>query len=58
MGGPKRQANHPLAFLLCALFDFHPRISLPIKPDLLLIYSNAGDTLQLVRLGSHSELFG
>ena len=29
-----------------------------IKPDLLLIYSNAGDTLQLVRLGSHSELFG
>ena len=29
-----------------------------IKPGLLLIYSNAGDTLQLVRLGSHSELFG
>ena len=30
-----------------------------IKPDLLLIYCNDGiDTLQLVRLGSHSELFG
>ena len=29
-----------------------------IKPDLLLIYSQGGDnTLRLVRLGSHSELF-
>ena len=30
-----------------------------IKPDLLLIYSKPdADTLRLVRLGSHSELFG
>jgi mRNA interferase YafQ len=30
-----------------------------IKPDLLLIYAKPDDvTLQLVRLGSHSELFG
>lgn len=30
-----------------------------IKPDLLLIYKNVGDDkLTLVRLGSHSELFG
>jgi mRNA interferase YafQ len=30
-----------------------------IRPDLLLIYRKAGDTvLQLARLGSHSELFG
>jgi mRNA interferase YafQ len=30
-----------------------------LKPDLLLIYSMPGkETLQLIRLGSHSELFG
>lgn len=30
-----------------------------IKPDLLLIYKKAGhDRLILVRIGSHSELFG
>lgn len=28
-----------------------------IKPDLLLIYKIEVDTLRLVRLGSHSELF-
>lgn len=28
-----------------------------IKPDLLLIYRKDGKQLQLVRLGSHSELF-
>lgn len=29
-----------------------------IKPDLLLIYKNEGDTvLRLARLGSHSDLF-
>lgn len=32
---------------------------LHIKPDLLLIYSKPDDqTLRLVRLGSHSDLFG
>jgi mRNA interferase YafQ len=29
-----------------------------LKPDLLLIYRKAPETLQLVRMGSHSELFG
>ena len=30
-----------------------------LKPDLLLIYRKSGDDmLRLVRLGSHSELFG
>jgi mRNA interferase YafQ len=30
-----------------------------VKPDLLLIYRKSdSDTLRLVRLGSHSELFG
>jgi mRNA interferase YafQ len=30
-----------------------------VRPDLLLIYRKPDlDTLQLVRLGSHSELFG
>ena len=30
-----------------------------LKPDLLLIYrKSAADVLQLVRMGSHSELFG
>jgi mRNA interferase YafQ len=30
-----------------------------LKPDLLLIYRNPNaEALQLVRLGSHSELFG
>jgi len=29
-----------------------------IKPDLLLIYHADGNMLQLVHLGSHSELFG
>jgi len=31
---------------------------LHLKPDLLLIYRKVGDnTLQLIRIGSHSELF-
>ena len=29
-----------------------------LKPDLLLVYRKPEATLQLVRLGSHSELFG
>jgi mRNA interferase YafQ len=28
-----------------------------IKPDLLLVYRINGDTLELVEIGSHSELF-
>lgn len=29
-----------------------------VKPDLVLIYQKAPGVLRLVRLGSHSELFG
>ncbi len=29
-----------------------------IKPDLVLIYKASKDTLTLIRIGSHSELFG
>lgn len=29
-----------------------------IKPDLVLIYAREDDFLQLVRLGSHAEIFG
>ncbi|WP_353384674.1 type II toxin-antitoxin system mRNA interferase toxin, RelE/StbE family, partial [Acinetobacter schindleri] len=29
-----------------------------VKPDLVLIYAIKNDYLQLVRIGSHSELFG
>ncbi|EGT75123.1 MULTISPECIES: type II toxin-antitoxin system YafQ family toxin [Haemophilus] len=29
-----------------------------VKPDLVLIYGKKEDTLILVRLGSHSEIFG
>ncbi|MFW1786611.1 type II toxin-antitoxin system mRNA interferase toxin, RelE/StbE family, partial [Acinetobacter nosocomialis] len=29
-----------------------------VKPDLVLIYAVREDCLQLVRIGSHSELFG
>lgn len=29
-----------------------------IKPDLLLIYKKRDNCIQLVRIGSHSELFG
>jgi mRNA interferase YafQ len=29
-----------------------------VKPDLVLIYQKAEGVLRLVRLGSHSELFG
>jgi mRNA interferase YafQ len=28
-----------------------------IRPDVLLIYRDTGDTIELVRLGSHAELF-
>lgn len=29
-----------------------------IKPDLLLVHKINGDTLELIDIGSHSELFG
>jgi len=48
---PARYADHPLSGKWLGDRDCH------IKPDLVLIYRKPDDrTLQLVRLGSHSEL--
>jgi mRNA interferase YafQ len=48
---PPRYADHPLAGEWNDHRDCH------IRPDLVLIYRKPGpDTLELVRLGSHSEL--
>ena len=46
-----RHRDHPLAG------PWHDHRDCHIKPDLILIYRKPnGDVLQLVRLGSHSEL--
>lgn len=48
---PRRNFDHPLTGDWADHRDCH------IKPDLVLIYRKPdADTLQLVRLGSHSEL--
>lgn len=48
---PARYADHPLAG------DWKDHRDCHVRPDLILIYRQVGfDTLQLVRLGSHSEL--
>jgi mRNA interferase YafQ len=48
---PVRYGDHPLAGEWNDHRDCH------LRPDLILIYRKAGaDTLQLVRLGSHSEV--
>jgi mRNA interferase YafQ len=50
---PEKNRDHPLAGDWGDFRECH------LKPDLLLIYRTVGaDALQLVRLGSHSELFG
>lgn len=50
---PVANKDHSLAGDWAGFRDCH------IKPDLVLIYGLPdADTLQLVRLGSHSELFG
>jgi mRNA interferase YafQ len=48
---PPRNRDHPLSGDWSGYRECH------IKPDLLLIYSKPEGTLQLIRLGSHSELF-
>ena len=49
---PEKNRDHALAGEWRDLRDCH------LKPDLLLIYRKPdADILQLVRLGSHSELF-
>lgn len=48
---PRRYKDHPLAGEWSDHRDCH------VRPDLVLIYRKPGeDVLQLVRLGSHSEL--
>jgi len=48
---PKKNGDHPLSGEWKDYRDCH------VKPDLVLIYRKPGhQTIQLVRLGSHSEL--
>ena len=50
---PDQYSDHQLSGNLSDCRECH------IRPDLLLIYRKPDDsTLELVRLGSHSELFG
>jgi mRNA interferase YafQ len=53
VGLPVANRDHPLTGDWKGYRDCH------LKPDLLLLYRKPDpDTLDLVRLGSHSELFG
>ena len=48
---PRRNFDHPLTG------DWHDHRDCHIRPDLVLIYRKPDDaSLELVRLGSHSEL--
>ena len=49
---PQRLFDHGLSGAWRGFRDCH------IKPDIVLIYRKAEGVLSLVRLGSHSELFG
>ena len=50
---PQRHRDHALVGHWSGYRECH------VKPDLLLVYEKIGtDRLDLVRLGSHSELFG
>ena len=50
---PERYRDHPLRGDWADHRDSH------LKPDLLILYRTTADgTLELVRLGTHSELFG
>jgi mRNA interferase YafQ len=50
---PDRCRDHPLAGEWAGYRECH------VRPDLLLIYRKPDDnSLELVRLGSHSEIFG
>jgi mRNA interferase YafQ len=50
---PDKYRDHKLANSK----DFRDCRELHIKPDLLLIYRLTPDTLELIQLGSHSDLF-
>lgn len=47
---PEKYRDHQLSGNLKDLRDCH------IKPDLVLLYRKHNDSVELVRLGSHSEL--
>ena len=49
---PERNRDHSLTGEWKDFRDCH------VKPDLVLIYQKPEGVLRLVRLGSHSELFG
>lgn len=49
---PEKHQDHPLTGNWSGFRECH------IKPDLLLIYEKGEQSIQLVRLGTHSELFG
>jgi mRNA interferase YafQ len=49
---PSRYKDHPLVGDWKGFRDCH------LRPDLVLIYSVSETELTLVRLGSHSDLFG
>ncbi|MDP4529045.1 type II toxin-antitoxin system YafQ family toxin [Alkalimonas delamerensis] len=46
-----KNVDHPLTGNWLGFRDCH------IKPDLVLIYRITNETLQLARIGSHSDLF-
>lgn len=48
---PAKNADHSLTGDWLGFRDCH------IKPDLVLIYRVSNDSLQLARIGSHSEIF-
>ena len=49
---PEKYKDHPLKGNLKGLRDCH------LKPDMVVIYTRSDAMIELVRVGSHSELFG
>ena len=49
---PPRHRHHKLSGEWCDFWECH------VEPDWLLIWHMRGDTLVLVRLGTHADLFG
>jgi len=49
---PAKYRDHPLKGKLAGLRDCH------LRPDVVVIYTRSDTMIELVRVGSHSELFG
>ena len=49
---PEKYRDHPLKGDRTGLRDCH------LRPDMVVLYRKTGDRLSLVRIGSHSEIFG